>query len=100
MDEKLVEYINGIVDRMEYARQHRMRNMVCIKYYNSFEMDEDKLYAILSSRIDNLYNKFHCFRLNYIYDAYEPFLPWIRDIYNDFLTIDMIENGDYTLILN
>ncbi len=84
MDYKLMEYINGTIKRMEYARNHRQRTAVFVKYYNSFDIDNEELNRIVTEREPGSCVKIYEFSANYMYDICEPVLLWLRDIYYEY----------------
>lgn len=96
-----ISLIESIMSAFENGVRNQSKNIMFIKYYNSFEVPEDNLNRIKSWGDVILVH--HTFSRNDMQTAVQPFLDTIRDVYHNefskrFTAQEFVENcGVYSL---
>ncbi len=75
-----------------YVNECKIQNhMIAIKYYSGMTISNDEIHKKIIEIDKNIIYKHHIYRQDVMQEAYEPFLTWIRDIYNQYYEISVEE---------
>lgn len=76
------DYIPGLVDSLLQNLGQTDNNVLLIKHYNTFDLEEAYVKALSETRTQAQF-LYHSFDISGMLTAYEPFMGWIRKLYEE-----------------
>ncbi|MGN0342388.1 MAG: diguanylate cyclase [Roseburia sp.] len=77
------DYIPSLVDSMMNRLGNGQNNLLFIKHYNTFDLEDVYVRALSMSRPEAEF-LFHDFDITDMLAAYEPFVDWINQLYHEY----------------
>ncbi len=75
-----------------YVNEYKIpSNMIAIKYYNGMTISGTEMDKKIKELGKQIIYKSHIYRQDMMQQAYEPFLTWIRDMYEQYYTVSAEE---------
>lgn len=77
-------YIRKIVESILHNLKQKHNSILFVKHYNTLNIKESEIKNALDEREENIVFLYHEFSDKYMQEAFEPFLNWIMELYQNF----------------